>query len=139
MSSRGEFDIIAVFARGIKVLALLGTGVAHDQAVLAKMLPLLEELLAPLRFLSDLRAIWPDLDPEEQAEIEDSWPFRERFHERLALGYLQELDDLTHRLSSAQFRGLRDELVLFIENWREQEPDRLKVFSAIIQGRLDLA
>lgn len=118
-------------------MPLLGTAVSHDEAVLADILPLLDELWAPLRFLSDLQAVWPDLTPGEREEFENLQPFRERFHERLAKGYLHGLENLTQELGSAQYRGLRDELMLFIETWKEQEPDKLKVFKAMIQSRLD--
>ncbi len=118
-------------------MAIFGAGAAHDQVALKEIRPILDALWPPLRFLADLKTVWADLEPEEQREIEDSRPFRERFHERLAKGYLEELRRLTQQLGSAQYRGIRDELMLFLEHWEDQEPDKVKVFSAMIQHRLD--
>jgi len=118
-------------------MPLLGSTVSQDEAVVADILPLLDDLWSPMRFLADLQAVWPDLTPEEREELENLQPLRERFHERLATGYLRRLEDLTGLLSSGPYRSLRDELMTFIENWQEQEPDKLKVFKAMIQGRLD--
>lgn len=118
-------------------MALMGTTVPHDEAIVTEILPLLEDLRTPLRFLSDLKAVWPDLTPEQREELENLKPLRERFHERLATGYLRRLENLTGQLSSGTYRALRDDLMTFIENWQEQEPDKLKVFKAMIEGRLD--
>ena len=97
--------------------------------------PILDALWPPLRFLSDLKNVWADLEPEKQREIEESRPFQERFHERLAQGYLKELGQLSQQLGSAQYRGLREELSQFLENWQDQEPDKLKVFLAMVRSR----
>ncbi len=118
-------------------MAILGAGAARDEEVLQEIQPILDALWPPLRFLADLKAVWADLEPEEQREIGNSRPFRERFHERSAKGYLEELGRLTQQLSSAQYRGIRDELTLFLEHWEDQEPDKVKVFSAMVQNRLD--
>ena len=120
-------------------MALLGTGVVRDQKVLEEIGPVLDALWPPLRFLTDLKTVWADLEPEEQREIEESPPFQERFHERLARGYLKELGQLTQQLGSPQYRGLRDELSHFLENWQDQEPDKLKVFSAMVRSRSEAA
>ena len=120
-------------------MALLGTGVAHDRKVLEDIVPLLDALWPPLRFLTDLKSVWADLDPREQREIEESRPFQDRFHERLARGYLKELGQLTQQLGSPQYRGLRDELSQFMENWQDQEPDKLKVFLAMVRSGAEAA
>lgn len=120
-------------------MALLGTGVIRDRQVLEDIRPILDALWPPLRFLTDLKTVWADLDPEDQREIEESRPFQERFHERLAQGYLKELGQLTQQLGSAQYRGLRDELSQFMDNWQDQEPDKLKVFSAMVRSGLEAA
>ncbi len=118
-------------------MTIFGTGAARDQAMLGEIRSVLDALWPPLRFLGDLKTVWADLEPEEQREIEDSRTFRERFHERLAKGHLEELRRLTQQLGSAQYRGIRDELMLFLEHWEDQEPDKVKVFSAMVQNRLD--
>ncbi len=120
-------------------MALLGTGVVRDQKVLEQIGPVLDALWPPLRFLTDLKTVWADLEPEEQRDMEESRPFQERFHERLARGYLKELGQLTQQLGSPQYRGLRDELTQFLENWQDQEPDKLKVFSAMVRSRSEAA
>ena len=120
-------------------MALLGTRVTRDRKVLEEIEPILDALWPPLRFLTDLKTVWADLDPEEQREIEESRPFQERFHERLAQAYLNELGRLTQQLGSAQYRGLRDELSEFLENWQDQEPDKLKVFSAMVRSSSEAA
>ena len=120
-------------------MAILGAWAARDQEVLEEIRPVLDALWPPLRFLADLKTVWADLEPEEQREIENSRPFHERFHERLANGYLDELGRLTQQLGSVQYRGIRDELALFLEHWQDQEPDKVKVFSAMVQNRLDEA
>jgi len=120
-------------------MALLGTGITHDRKVLEDIGPILDALWPPLRFLSDLKIVWADLDPEIQQEIEKSQPFQERFHERLALGYLKELGRLTQLLGSPQHRGLRDELSQFLETWQDQEPDKLKVFLAMVRSGAEAA
>ena len=120
-------------------MAILGAWAARDQEVLEEIRPVLDALWPLLRFLADLKTVWADLEPEEQREIENSRPFHERFHERLANGYLDELGRLTQQLGSVKYRGIRDELTLFLEHWQDQEPDKVKVFSAMVQNRLDEA
>jgi len=120
-------------------MALLGTGVTRDRKVLEDIGPILDALWPLLRFLTDLETVWVDLDPEKQREIEESRPFQERFHERLAQGYLKALGQLTQQLGSAQYRGLRDELSQFLKNWQDEEPDKLKVFSAMVRSSSEAA
>ena len=118
-------------------MALLGRAIDRDLRVLEKIAPILNDAWRPLRFLADLRTVWPDLGPEQRDAIEVSRPIRDRFHERLARGYLMQLDELTPQIGSAQYRSLRDEMMVFLESWEKQEPDKLKVFSAVIRQALD--
>ena len=45
------------------------------------------------------------------------------------------MGQLTQQLGSAKYRGLREELSQFLENWQDQEPDKLKVFLAMVRSR----
>ena len=41
------------------------------------------------------------------------------------------------RLSSKRYSDLREELVQFLEYWDQQEPDKLKVLSAVIRSEIE--
>jgi len=120
-------------------MPFLGKGGARDRKVLEEIDTILNSLWPPLRFLSDLRSVWADLEPEEQREIETSRPFQDQFHESLARGYVHQLSELTPQIGTSQYRGLRDELTIFLEHWDEQEPDKIRVFSSMIRTELDAA
>ena len=108
-----------------------------DLEVLERIAPVVENLWKPLRFLADLKQVWPVLTEDEREEIKRSRPFRERFHERLAERYVVELMDMTQEIHSTKYRGLREELSEFLERWDEQEPDRLKIMNAVIRADLE--
>lgn len=118
-------------------MPILGKGAARDRKVLEEIDVILNSLWPPLRFLTDLRTVWADLEPEEQREIESSRPFQDQFHESLARGYVHQLSELTPQIGSGQYRVLRDELTVFLEHWDDQEPDRIKVFSSMIRNELE--
>lgn len=107
-----------------------------DRAILKQMEPLVDDLWKPLRFLADLRSIWIDLEPRERQRIEESRPFRERHHERLAHAYADQLMQKAQQLRESRHSELRDELLQYLEYWEEQEPDKLKVVSAMIRTEL---
>ena len=69
--------------------------------------------------------------------IEQSRPFRERFHERLAERHAADLLGTARRLNSKRYSDLREELVQFLEYWDQQEPDKLKVLSAVIRTEIE--
>jgi hypothetical protein len=105
----------------------------HDRQVLLTMAPRLDALWRPLRFLADLEKIWHDLPAEEQIEIEGSRPYRDQFHRRAAEGHVIELLRLTGDIHAAEHRELRDSLKTFLDRWEFQEPDQVKILSALVR------
>ena len=118
-------------------MPLTNNGVIYDREVLGQIEPIMGKLWRPLRFLADLKSVWPELSVAERREIECARTFRERHHERLAAGYVTELQGLTPQIRSVQFRRLREEMELFLEHWDTQEPDKVRVLSAMIRSELD--
>lgn len=105
----------------------------HDRSVLQSMAPRLEALWRPLRFLADLERVWHELPPEERQSIESSRAYRDQFHRRLAEGHVIELRRLTGELHAAEHRELRESLRVFLDRWEFQEPDQVKVLSALVK------
>ena len=110
----------------------------RDGELLVDMLPLMEALIEPMRFLSDLDAVWEDLSESERTEIEESRVYRERDHERLIEGRIGELSEMTDRLKSLKYRTLRLEMRRFLSDWQSQEPDHVKVLQGLIRKHCDL-
>lgn len=110
----------------------------RDSEILADMIPMMEELIKPMRFLSDLGAVWDDLSEKERAEIEGSRVYRERDHERLIEDTVEQLTKMTEQLKSFEYRNLRLEMQHFLNDWRAQEPDRVKVLQGLIRKNCDL-
>lgn len=109
-----------------------GRYTAEEQAALVeRVIELLEELWRPTRFLSDLDAVWPTLTDEQRAEIEQSSVYRDKFHENRAQELVQELQSLIGELPAA-YRDVRGDIGRFLRQWRQEEPDTLK----ILVGRL---
>ena len=109
----------------------------NDTEILADMIPMMEELIKPMRFLSDLGAVWDDLS-SERAEIEASRVYRERDHERLVKDSVNQLTKMTELLKSFKYRNLRLEMQHFLSDWRSQEPDRVKVLQGLIRKNCEL-
>lgn len=109
----------------------------EDREVLVQIEPLLTDLWRPMRFLADMKEIWPNLSDQERREIEDSRPYREGFHEKWAEYRVAELLALAHQLNSNECRPLRRDLVAYLETWPEQEPDKLKIFAAVVKSQAD--
>ncbi len=92
-----EFNQVIAIACGIVALlaALLWLWVRRagkrDRELFRQIEPLLEELWDPIRYMADLKSVWPDLTEAQQAEIEASSVHQERFHERKA-------EDLTEQI-----------------------------------------
>ncbi len=105
----------------------------HDRDVLQAMAPRLEALWRPLRFLADLERVWHELPAEERESIESSRPYRDQFHRRLAEGQVIELRRLAGDLHAPEHRELRDSLRLFLDRWEYQEPDQVRVLSALVK------
>ncbi len=111
--------------------------VRHDVAVFARIVPVMEALWKPLRHLSELRAVWPDLNEVQRAEISNSRAYRNRHHERLAGDTAEELLKLARGIRSIRYWRLREELISFAKNWESREPDELRVLLDMVQGQLD--
>lgn len=103
----------------------------EEAALVERLIVLLEELWRPARFLSDLDAVWPELTAEQRAEIEESTVYKEKFHEKRANELIRELQALVGELPSG-YRDVRGDIGRFLRNWRQEEPDTLK----ILVGRL---
>jgi hypothetical protein len=97
------------------------------------MAPRLDALWRPLRFLADLEKIWHELPGGERREIEGSRPYRDQFHRRAAEGHVIELLRLTGDIHAPEHRELRDSLKTFLNRWEYQEPDQVKVLSALVK------
>jgi hypothetical protein len=109
----------------------------HDRSVLLAMSPRLDALWKPLRFLADLEQIWYELEDAERTEIEQSRPYRDQFHRRLAEGHVNELRRLADKLHSPDHRELRDALRQFLDRWELQEPDQVRVLAALVRRAAD--
>ena len=107
--------------------------VDHDRQVLLAMCPRLDALWKPLRFLADLEQVWPELEETERDEIENSRPYRDQYHRRLAEGHVNELRRLADNLHAPDHRELRDALRQFLDRWELQEPDQIRVLSALVR------
>jgi len=105
----------------------------HDRQVLMAMAPRLEALWRPLRFLADLEKVWHELPDEDRRNIETARPYRDQFHRRLAEGHVIELRRLAGDLHAPEHRDLRDSLKVFLERWEFQEPDQVRVLSALVK------
>lgn len=110
----------------------------QDSELLTDMIPMMEELIKPMRFLKDLDAVWDDLSENERAEIEASRVYRERDHEVLINDRIEQLTEISERLKSFKYRNLRQEMKLFLSDWRSQEPDQIKVLQALIRKNCTL-
>lgn len=108
-----------------------------DMETLGEVDAALDELLPPLRFLADLDRVWPELDASQRREIEDSYAYRNRHHEKQAEDAVQRLVTLTRQIRALKHRRLRADLEQFLKDWRRQEPDQVKVFQALIRTARD--
>lgn len=105
-----------------------------DTDLLMAMVPIMEELIKPMRFLSDLRAIWEDLSDQERADIEASRVFRDRDHEKLVEHCVARLTEMLAQLKSSKYKDLKLEMQHFLRDWRTEEPDRVKVLQGMIRN-----
>ncbi len=106
---------------------------AEEAALVNRIMELLDELWRPTRLLADLNAVWPGLTDEERAEIEESSVYKEKFHENRAQELVRELQELVGDLPSA-YRDVRGDIGRFIRQWRQEEPDTLKILIGRLRG-----
>lgn len=107
--------------------------VKKDREIFVTMMPLLDELWRPLRFLGDLNSVWPDLSDVQRVEIEQSIPYREHFHEQRIEKYVSELAPMARAIRAFRHRPIRQELIGFLEHWQTREPDRVKVLVGMMR------
>lgn len=105
----------------------------RDLELFEQIIPLLDELWAPLRFLADLRMVWSSLDETQRREIEDSIPYKDKTHEKRARACVDKLEPLVRKISGPRHRGIRKDLLAYLRDWEHAEPDRLKVFTGILR------
>ena len=109
-----------------------------DSEILAAMIPMMEELIKPMRFLNDLAAVWDDLSDQERSEIEVSRVYKERDHHIKVEERIELLNKMIDQLKSFKYRNLRLEMQHFLDDWKNQEPDRIKVLQGLIRKNCDL-
>jgi len=105
----------------------------RDRDVFRQMEPLMENLWNPIRFLADLRSVWPDLSETQRREIESSSVYRDQFHEKRIAGHVNQLAELTRSLRSIPNWRLRRSIQMFLSEWESREPDSLKVLLAMVR------
>lgn len=107
---------------------------AEEQAVLiGRTIELLDALWRPARFLADLNAVWAGLSDEQRAEISESSVYKEKFHENRAQEMVRELQALVVELPPS-CRDVRNDLIRYLRQWRQDEPDELKIFVGRLRG-----
>ena len=104
----------------------------EESVLLDRIRELCDELERPLRFLSDLEVVLPELSEEERASVLESRPYRERHHAAKAAELIAQLEANALRLRSRRTRHLRDTILNFAESWQYQEPDQLKVIIQLV-------
>lgn len=118
--------------KGWKVWNRRGKAAVADAALLQDMRPAVEELWRMLRYLADLETVWPSLTEEQQAEIQASSVHREGFHAERAQERVSELGGLVSQIRSQAFRPACAMILEFLDDWENEEPDKLKVVLAMI-------
>lgn len=96
---------------------------------------LLDDLWRHARFLRDLEEIWPELTEKQRKEIEDSHPYRERYHENRANGLAELLGNSLSKLRRSTHRAVRNDIRTILEDWRSAEPDNFKILAARTRNR----
>ena len=124
---------IVVAALFVIVAIWIRVASTRDREVFRQMEPLMEDLWNPMRFLADLRSVWPDLSETQRREIESSSVYRDQFHEKRAVDYVKQLRKLARNLRSTTNWPLRRSIRLFLSDWEAREPDSLKVLLAMVR------
>ena len=100
------------------------------------MIPIMDELLPALRFRADLEAVWDELPEDERKAIEESLVYREKDHEKLIDAGLKTLREKASQLRSSKHKKVGLEIHEFLDNWRDHEPDHIKIIQAKIRATL---
>lgn len=101
--------------------------------ILQDLVAVFDELLPPMHYLNDLRAVWDKLTKEEREEITSSRVHREKDHEKRIKAGLTELEELADRLRGFKFRRVRKSIRQYITHWKTFEPDQVKILQAKIR------
>ena len=104
----------------------------EERILLERIRSLCSELERPLRFLSDIEVVLPDLSEEERASILESRPYQEQQHARKAEDLIGRLEAEASQLRSRHTRNIREAILAFTESWQYQEPDQLKVIENLL-------
>lgn len=108
-----------------------------ERECMESMLPIMDELLPALRFLADLNAVWKDLPEDEQQAIEESLVYREKDHQKLIDAGIRTLREKSATIRSSKHKKVALEIQEFLDNWRDHEPDRVKIIQAKIRAELE--
>ncbi|MDP7638446.1 MAG: hypothetical protein QGG73_01840 [Candidatus Hydrogenedentes bacterium] len=104
----------------------------EDVDLFSELDPLLEELWGYLRHLADLKSVWPRLTEKQRSDIDSSAVHRDRFHEKNAERLVEEIRTRASRIRAHRHTPLKNRIIEFLDNWRDQEPDMLKVIQAMM-------
>lgn len=126
---------VAVALLGIGTWIWIRTTARKDREVFRQMEPIMEDLWTPLRFLADLRSVWPDLNENQRAEIEQSSTYKDGFHQERAQAHIAQLEGLARNISSIRHVRIRAAILEFLNEWESKEPDSLKVILAMVRDR----
>jgi hypothetical protein len=85
-----------------------------------------------MRYLADLKAVWPNLTEEQQKDIDNSPVQQNRFHEKRAEQLVEAIGARTLDLKAHGHTALKGKILEFLDDWKDQEPDMLKVIHAMM-------
>jgi hypothetical protein len=132
----GSEDVARGGTRLRLLLHRLVSAPRQDRELLRRIARQMKELWRPLRYLADLRSVWPELTEDQRREIEASIPYRNRFHERRVRACVDQLLPLVRQIQSYKHRELRNDMLDFLKSWDRYEPDQVQIFLALIRERV---
>lgn len=92
----------------------------------------MNELWGYLRYLADLKAVWPRLTGDQRSEIDHSSAHQDRYHEKHAARLVEEIRLRTLEIRAHRHEPIKNQILAFLDDWQNQEPDMLKVITAMI-------
>ena len=104
----------------------------EDAELFAELDSLIDELWGYTRYLADLKAIWPNLTEEQRSEIDNSATHQDRYHEKNAERLVEDIKSRTLEIRAHRHVMLKKKILDFLDDWRNQEPDTLKVIHAMM-------
>ncbi len=115
---------------------LRGRNLSDDHDTFRKMKPHMQNLWRGLRFLTDLSVVWPMLEAKERTLIERSSVRMEKFHESLIRENRPRLLELAEHLRSYKYRKFKNEIVGYLKECEQREPDQLKIYDAMMTAAI---